>query len=452
MEIDSLLLREIVQHSFDEIFITDNNGTVLHVSPFCYDLYGVEAQKIIGQTVEELEQQNVLNPSVSKLVLASKVAESRIQFTKLNKKVIVSAYPTFDEAGELERVLSFSRDITELEMLKEKNEQVARTVALHEKELERLRRQKGILQDESKMQKLMELISKVSYLDVTILLEGESGVGKTRLAQLVHKESFRKDEPYIEVNCGAIPEALIESELFGYEEGAFTGARKGGKKGYFEIAQKGTILLDEIAELPLHLQVKLLSVLQNRKITRIGGNKEIKIDCRVICATNKNLEQLVKLGDFREDLYFRINVIKIEVPPLRERKTEIILLIDEFTKEFNKKYHLNKSFSTEMITWMTHQYWPGNVRELRNYIEKTMILSNGEKICFASLDPDFTINLEDELTLGEYMEAMEREFIIRKYEKYPNSIALGKALKISQATANRKINKYIRSSTAILNK
>lgn len=385
-----LLLDHIIDHSFDEIFITDASGMVLNVSPSCNELYGVEPSKLIGQTVRKLEQQGILNPSVTKLVLDSQKIETRVQNTNTNKKVIVSAYPIFDEHRNLIRVLSFSRDITEVELLKEKNEQVAKTITLYEEEITKLKKKQLFQQNEQKMQKVLELISKVSDLDVTILLEGESGVGKTRLAHSIHKESLRKDRPFIEVNCGAIPELLIESELFGYEEGAFTGAKKGGKKGYFELAQSGTILLDEIAELPYNLQVKFLSVLQNRKFTRVGGSKEVIIDCRIICATNKNLEELVKEGHFREDLFYRINVIKVQVPPLRERKNELILLCDEFRKEFNNKHGLSKSFSPQMITWMTQQEWPGNIRELRNYIEKVMITSNNDIINFESVDSDFS--------------------------------------------------------------
>lgn len=386
---DLWLLDHVIYHSFDEIFITDASGMVLNVSPSCRELYGVEPSELIGQTVEKLEQQGILTPSVTKLVLYSQEIETRVQNTNTNKKVIVSAYPIFDEGSNLIRILSFSRDITEIELLKEKNEQVAKTITLYEEEITKLKKKQLLKQNERKMQKVMELISKVSDLDVTILLEGESGVGKTRLAHFIHKESLRKDKPFIEVNCGAIPESLIESELFGYEEGAFTGAKKGGKKGYFELAQSGTILLDEIAELPYNLQVKFLSVLQNRRLTRVGGSKEVNIDCRIVCATNKNLEQLVKEGHFREDLYYRINVIKVQVPPLRERKNELVSLCDEFTKEFNKKHRLSKSFSPQMITWMTHQKWPGNIRELRNYIEKTMITSNDDVLNFESVDPDF---------------------------------------------------------------
>lgn len=442
---DSILLKGIIKYSFDEIFITDHKGVVLDVSPASTDLYGVDSQDIIGQTVYDLEEQGILNPSVSKIVLNTKAIENRIQYTRTNKKVLVAGYPIFDECGTLVNVISLSRDITELEMLKEKNNQVAKTISLYEKELEKLKKQKGLFYDHQA--KLMNLLEKVADLDVTLLIRGETGVGKTRFAQVVHERSFRKNMPFIEVNCGAIPENLLESELFGYEEGAFTGAKTGGKKGYFELAHNGTILLDEISELPYHLQVKLLSVLQNRKVTRLGSDKEVYVDCRIICATNRNLEDLVKNGQFREDLFFRINVINIDIPPLRERKHETKTLIGKFTEEFNLKHGLNKSFSEEMKVWMSQQKWTGNIRELRNYIEKTMILSNNEIITLADRNFNDTDRKKQELTLSEYMEAMESEYINKMYKKYPSSIKLGKALGISQTTANRKINQYVQKTS-----
>ncbi|RST77283.1 PAS domain S-box protein [Siminovitchia acidinfaciens] len=442
---DSILLKGIINYSFDEIFIIDHKGVVSDVSPASADLYGVDSQDLIGQTVYDLEEKGILNPSVSIIVLKSKTIENRIQYTRTNKKVLVAAYPIFDKCGALANVLSFSRDITELEMLKEKNNQVAKTISLYEKELENLKKQKGLFYDHQ--EKLMNLVEKVADLDVTLLIRGETGVGKTRFAQVVHERSFRKNMPFIEVNCGAIPETLLESELFGYEEGAFTGAKTGGKKGYFELAHNGTILLDEISELPYHLQVKLLSVLQNRKITRLGSDKEVYVDCRIICATNRNLEDLVTKGQFREDLFFRINVINIDIPPLRERKNEIKTLIDVFTEELNLKHGLNKSFSEELKVWMSQQQWPGNIRELRNYIEKTMILSNNEIITLADSSFNDAEKQKQELTLSEYMEAIESEYINKMYKKYPSSIKLGKALGISQTTANRKIKQYVQKAS-----
>ncbi|USK51840.1 sigma 54-interacting transcriptional regulator [Bacillus sp. CMF12] len=272
----------------------------------------------------------------------------------------------------------------------------------------------------------------------------KSGVGKNHFAQIIHQTSDRKEHPFIEVNCGAIPESLIESELFGYEEGAFTGAKKGGRKGYFESAAKGTIFLDEIAELPINLQVKLLSVLQNRSIQRVGGNSKINLDCRIICASNQDLQSLIKQKKFREDLYYRINVIKVFIPPLRERREDIAPLVYDLAEEFNEKYRMNKQFTPQMMTWICRQEWPGNIRELRNFIERTLITSNNNHIDLDQIGID--LPLGGELTLDQYMEMIEEELIVRMYKKFPSSVKLAKRLGISQSKANRKINKYVKKA------
>jgi PAS domain S-box-containing protein len=444
-QINERLLETIITHSYDEIFITDGEGVVQEVSPSCFTLYGVSSSELIGRNVIDLEKEGILTPSVTVLALKEKRTESIVQETRTGRKIIVTAYPLFNDSGDILRVVSFSRDITELVNLKKRNEQVAQTLHVYKREVEKLKQVPSLHPESTKMEKIMDIVSKVADLDVIVLLEGESGVGKNKLAQLLHHLSSRNKEPFVEVNCGAVPESLFESELFGYEEGAFTGAKKGGKKGSFEEAGSGTLFLDEIAELSLTLQVKLLSVLQSRKIKRVGGNKERAANCRIICATNRSLQQLVQEKQFREDLYYRIDVVKITVPPLRDRKEEIGSLIHEFTGEFNVKYGIMKQFSPRMIAWLSQRDWPGNIRELRNYIEKTMITSNEELIDYypsASTLKEHVWN-EESFSLSEYMESVEGELIKRMFQQYPNSVALGKALGISQSTANRKIQKYI---------
>src|SRR5699024_1346667 len=295
-----------------------------------------------------------------------------------------------------------------------------------------------------RMNKILALVKKVASLDVTVLLTGESGVGKNYIARKIHDRSNRKDEPFVEINCGAIPESLIESELFGYEEGAFTGAKKGGKKGYFEAAGKGTIFLDEISELSLNLQVKLLSVLQNYAIQRVGGHTIVHLNCRIICATNQNLQKLIEEKKFREDLYYRINVIKMDIPPLRERTAELDRLILELVEEFNEKYKTHKRLSKSLINWIRKQEWPGNMRELRNFIERIHIMSNDEEITLE--DVGVRKESDESVSLEAYLEEVEKDFIIDMYKKYPSSVKLAKRLQISQSTVNRKINKYVKPS------
>ncbi|MGE6613530.1 sigma-54 interaction domain-containing protein [Peribacillus sp. NPDC076916] len=444
----SILLKHILEHSFDEIFITDALGNILYTSQTTEKMFGIPFKPKMNQNIFDLEKDGVFSPSVIANVLRSARKETLIQETIHNRKTIISGYPIYDDKGILIGALSFSRDITEFEYLKNENEQVAKAVQLYKKEIEKLKKQaiNTFFPNNEKMGKVLDVISKVTDLDVTVLLVGESGVGKNRIARMIHEMSKRSIHPFIEVNCGAIPESLIESELFGYEEGAFTGANKGGKQGYFEAAGEGTLILDEIGELPMNLQVKLLSVLQNKSLMRIGGNKSVQLSCRIICATNQNLEELVNAKQFREDLYYRINIVKIIIPPLRERRDEILSLIFDITKEMNKKYDMNKRFTPAMLAWIGQQEWKGNIRELRNFIEKAVITSGEDEIDLEIEGEDFEQFSEKrmkETTLQKYMESIEKEFIMRMYQKYPSSIKLAEKLNISQSTANRKIQKYI---------
>ncbi|MFD1040025.1 sigma-54 interaction domain-containing protein [Virgibacillus byunsanensis] len=444
-----IILKQILKDSFDEIFIADAEGDIIYAKQFTEDLFGIPHKKIIYMNVFHLEKEGIFFPSVIVNVLKNKKEETLIQETRKKKKLIISGYPIFNKTNELIGAISFSRDVTEVEQLQKENKQVAKAIQSYLEEIAELKKQAthpySIIN--SKMAKILDVASKVAGLDVTVLLEGESGVGKNHFAQKIHQMSPRKNKPFIEVNCGAISESLIESELFGYEDGAFTGAKKGGKKGYFESAGRGTLVLDEIGELPMHLQVKLLSVLQNQSVTRVGGTKKIDMNCRIICATNQNLEEMILNKQFREDLYYRINVIKLTIPPLRERREEIIPLIYGVLEEFNEKYGMDKHFTPEMLAWISRQEWPGNVRELRNFIEKAIITTDIKEINFKFVK-DITNNMPSkkatkDLTLKEYLESVEKDFFVSMYNKYPSSIQLGKKLGISQSTANRKIRKYI---------
>ncbi|WP_240374132.1 sigma-54 interaction domain-containing protein [Bacillus piscicola] len=439
---NDLLLRTIMTHSSDEIFITDGEGNVIDISPACYELYGFTPNEMVGKNVFQLEKEGVLNPSITALVLRTRKSETKVQVTSNGKKIAVSGHPLFDN-GELVRTISFSTDITEIEELKKQNDTVTTTLQYYKKEMEEMSELRSLYSRSGRMERVLDMVEKVADLEVNVLIEGESGVGKNRIARLLHEKSSRKDEPFIELNCGAIPESLFESELFGYEEGAFTGAKKGGKQGSFERAGSGTLLLDEIGELPLHLQTKLLSVLQDKRVTRVGGESSFIMGCRIIFATNKDLKKLVEQQQFREDLYYRIDVVNLEIPPLRERRNEIQSLITDFVEEFNKKHNLRITFSEDLIMWLSNREWPGNVRELRNYIERTMVTAEHEELTVQSVAngkqqaPDAAFNL------NTYMEEVESAIINRTYEKHPNSIALAKALGISQPTANRKIRKYV---------
>jgi transcriptional regulator with PAS, ATPase and Fis domain len=316
-----------------------------------------------------------------------------------------------------------------------------------------LTKDKIILEPTSRqMKKVMEMSVHVGKFDCTVLIQGESGVGKEIIAQTIVQSSERKEGPFIKINCGAIPETLLESELFGYEKGAFTGADPKGKTGMFEMANKGTILLDEVGEIPISLQVKLLRVLQEKEIIRVGGTKPIKLNIRIIAATNQNLEEMVREGTFREDLYYRINVVSIIIPPLRKRPDDIPALTKHFLHKFNKKYNLNKSISPQLQDLLLTYPWPGNVRELQNLIENLVILTQDDVITPEHLPAKFLehrnnvtpnlVEINKILPLKEAVNILETNLIKEAMQRFGTTRRAASILKVDQSTLVRKMQKH----------
>lgn len=321
------------------------------------------------------------------------------------------------------------------------------------RELKKKYSQKNIIGTSSAIQKVFELIDKVADTDTTILIYGPSGTGKELVARAIHYESSRSDKPIVTINCGAIPEALLESELFGHEKGSYTGAHK-DRVGRFEMANGGTIFLDEIGEMSPSLQVKLLRVLQDQRFERVGGTKTIHADVRIVAATNKNLTEAINNGSFREDLYYRLNVIPIKVPSLKQRRSDIPLLVDHFLKKFSN-YHKRKieGFSQEAIDTLVEYDWPGNVRELENVVKRTIILSENPVIQFKDLpehiqqsdlfvQPGDNTGLEEGVSLGEAVKDYERKLILEALEKSAGvKTKAAKLLNIKRTTLVEKIKK-----------
>ncbi|MEY9866813.1 PAS domain S-box-containing protein [Peribacillus sp. B2I2] len=449
-------LKVLFDSSYDAIFVSDANGKTLRVSSACERYWGISKKEFLEQNVYELEKQKIFTPSITKMVLQEKRKISTIQKTSTGKTLLVVGTPVKDKDGNIIRVVNASRDITEINKLQDELLEVRSIVERYQRELEKVKRDysspKKLLFSSETMDKISEQTKRIARYNSSVLITGESGVGKEIIASMIHEYSNRAAQPFIKINCGAIPESLLESELFGYEKGTFTGAVKEGKDGLFLAANNGTILLDEITEMPLSLQVKLLRVLQESEIRPIGSVKTNKINVRIIASTNRKIETLIREGKFREDLFYRLNVIPIEIPPLRERKEDIPLLVDYFTQEFCMEYKVEKTLSKDAIHEILKQPWKGNIRELKNFVERLLIISKNDEINKKDIkyllsnhsQETLPINIyfEDKLDLFKTLESVEALIIKRASMKYRTTTEIAEALSVNQSTISKKLKKY----------
>ncbi|AWI03245.1 sigma-54 interaction domain-containing protein [Clostridium drakei] len=449
---NNVLLGSTKNNNID-IIATDGKGIILNISYFFEKYYNVNSEELLGKSVFELEKSGVFYPSATCKVLKTGQRVTILQKNRLNHEILVTALPIKDDKQNISRVVCFSYDITDLYKIKKQIGDLEKNAEIYMRNLKSLESKKinfpNVVGKSKEMQKIFKLITKIADFDVNVIITGESGVGKSYFAKLIHNISRRNKEPFIEVNCGAIPENLLESELFGYEGGSFTGAKKEGKLGLIELAQNGTLFLDEIAEMSLNLQVKLLKVIQDKTFNRIGGRKVIKVNFRLITATNRDLKDLIRQRKFREDLFYRLNVVSIHIPALRRRKEDITALILYFMEKFNKKYNLNKKLSHCVMNNLVSYEWVGNIRELENMIERTLLISDGDIITEEFLPDNIKsshreMNGQQKNTLQEDLDSYEKDIVVKAFEKYKTTVAVAKALGISQATAVRKIKKYVR--------
>lgn len=444
-------LDAIIEASFDSIFITDAKANVVSINDAYTRITGITAEEIIGKNMYDLVEQGLYDRSATIHVVENRTPITFAQNIKSGKTILVTGNPVFNEQKELAWVITNGRDITELMRLKQEVELAQNLSRHYEEELKKAVKSGEMIVNSTKTKELLELAMRIGKVDSTVLIYGESGVGKELIARELHKNSNRKDKPLININCAAIPETLLESELFGYESGAFSGARKGGKMGIFELANGGTLFLDEIGEMPIALQSKLLRAIQEKEILRIGAVTPIKIDVRLIAATNRDLWEMTRRGQFREDLYYRLNVVPIRVPPLRERKEEIPALAFHFVNLFNQQYGMNKKIDERMIASLLEYGWPGNVRELRNAIERA-IVTNPEEVIKSihlggnSSSVEMELNTDNgengEIDLKERLNAYERDLLQNYIQKYKSSRKVAKALNISQTSVVRKAAQY----------
>ncbi|EPJ45138.1 MAG: hypothetical protein OFPII_29950 [Osedax symbiont Rs1] len=451
-------LNTIIEKSCDTILITDSKGVILNASPNFFSTYGYDYDKVIGVSVYQLEEEKVLYPSVTSLVIKYQKEMQIMQTTLAGHSIFTKAIPIFDSSHKLIKVISFSDDFTNMKLIRDEYEKLQKKVFKKniKKKMSSEEERYGIKFISKTIEDIFELLQRISAFDTNILLLGESGSGKTLFASKIHAMSCRKSKPFIEVSCGAIPDNLFESEFFGYEAGAFTGAQQQGKPGLIEQADQGTLFLDEVSELPLLIQTKLLKVLQDKRLTRIGGTREKQIDFRLITATNKSLDELVQKGEFRLDLYYRINVIPVYIPALRDHREDIPILIQHFLEQLNQRYQQKKQLDPIVEKQLIHYQWPGNIRELKNVLErlyvtcKADILSLDHQIQEIKFTPG--VNKEDQdpnelvdysvLLLPEALALLEKNMMTKAKETCNSTYAMSRYLGISQPSVVRKLQKH----------
>jgi len=437
-------LKDVFEYAFDEIFVTDEQGIVVRVNSTCERHYQLAAEELVGKHVKELQKDGIFYPSATLEVIEKKRPIELVQTTKSGEYLHVRTRPVFDDEGNLRRVISYSRDLTELYQLRQKVEEMDNQLKTYKKELRETYEHEGLIFKSLAMQKIVDTIKKVSVVDSTVLVLGETGVGKSRLVRHLHEVSHRKHESFYEINCAALPTNLIESELFGYSGGSFTGANREGKKGLLESAHKGTLFLDEIGEMPIEIQAKLLQVLQEKTFRPIGGRELKKVDVRIVAATNRDLSMMVKQGTFRKDLYYRLNVIPIAIPPLRERTEDILPLIYHYLQQFNKKYGRDVKLAPSTLQMFVGYPWEGNNREIENVIERIVITVDDVVTV-----EDLPLSMQEAAveqsgqSLYKMLEEVERNIILKAYKTYGSSYKVAEFLQISQSAATRKIKKFI---------
>ncbi|MBW8381260.1 MAG: sigma 54-interacting transcriptional regulator [Youngiibacter sp.] len=369
---------DVLNNSSDGIMVTDNLGNVTYVSPVAYQNMGLPESEMIGRNVDDLVKSGRYDHSVVKEAIIKGERTTGIVTVKEGNRVVSTCTPIFDENHKMVMTVTnvrvqslMDKYLEELNVVKAKSRRYKSAIE-YIGSLDKNRN--AIIAESPSMIEILSYLEKVAWTNSTVYLQGESGTGKEVLSRFIHNESQRCNEPFIPVNCSAIPAELLESEFFGYEKGAFSGALTKGKPGFFEMADTGTLFLDEIGDMPLNLQTKLLRTIESGEVQRLGGTTLIKTDVRLIVATNKDLALKVKDGSFREDLYYRINVIPVKIPPLRERKEDIVPIAEHFISQFNKKYDTGLSLTPEMKKTLEAHSWPGNIRELRNLIERMVIV------------------------------------------------------------------------------
>lgn len=433
----------------DGLHITDGRGYTLFYNKESERIDDIDAKEVLGKNMRDLVKEGVFSHSIAIEIIEKK---RRIETTqRVGERIVyVIGMPIFKD-GEVFRVIISSKDISKLTKYESQLKELDKLNERYKKELSMFNsietQENKIISKSKKMQQIKNLALRVAKVDSTVLIEGESGTGKGLLSEYIHLNSSRNEMPFVKIDCSSIPENLLESELFGYEEGSFTGAKKGGKIGLIQLADKSTLFLDEIGELSLKLQAKLLRVIQDRVIYKIGGTEKISVDIRIIAATNWNLLERTKQGTFREDLYYRLSVIPIHIPPLRERREDITPLITASLLKLNNYYSTNKKISPSALGVLIDSDWPGNVRQLQNVVERLVVTTEEDLIQLEDLKKcNFNIDNKNEIIESEkpYKEIVldfEAELLIKLMNKSKNLKEMAEKSGLNDSTIRKKLKR-----------
>ena len=437
----------------DDMMLSDADGIILRVSENYERNFGFTHDSIVGKSAFDLEANGTFRPCITAEVIRQKKKITATQtINHTHKNVMTVGIPLFDQNGVLKYAVCFNTvSMEQINTIQQNYRHLQDSLQQYTQEIAELRLRAtatDLVVKSPAMQRLWTLILNTANTKANILITGETGVGKSAVAKAIHAISNRANGPFIEVNCAVLHENLIESELFGYEKGAFTGAASGGKIGKIELANHGTLFLDEIGELPPHIQSKLLQLIQEKTIERLSSNRRIELDFRLIVATNRNLEEEVQRGLFRSDLFYRLNVIRVHIPPLRQRQEDILPLAYQFLERFCREYGKQLTLSPRFVSFLEQFSWPGNVRQLENLMERLVITSQDPILDTTALPPDYGAHAAEASpsiagTLEERMNAYEGQIIRESYRRCRTTVAVAKDLGISQATAARKIAKYV---------
>lgn len=447
------VLYDIFEEQQNAIFISNSKEIVVYANSAYEKSTGLPVKDLIGKKLSDLEQQGTLYPLITPIILETDDIFTTMQKLGSGKHAIISGSPIYDSGGKTCLILTCVNTIDQI-ALTDYPEKLYTPSSINFNLNKRQQDQSiDIIAESPAMKAIVQEVVKVAQHDVTVLLLGESGTGKEVISAILHTASRRNQENFVKINCSSISPSLLESELFGYEAGSFTGALTKGKQGLFEIANNGTLLLDEIGDMPIDLQAKLLRVLQDKEIYRVGGISPIKVNVRILASTNKNLPKLIEQGLFRQDLFYRINVVAIELPALRNRKEDIRPLLLHFCYLFNKKYRTNKTLSESLLQALEKYQWPGNIRELQNVVERLTVLCIEDtllpehfyskyRVAGMELTSEEDVTIRRIIPLNEAVAMTEKILVQKAMEVCKSTREVAALLDVSQSTVMRKIKEH----------